>query len=275
MLAHQQKDYFFKILAGKFAQQKHWAAANGGVTNGGLRGVWPPFLEIGRNRPFSPFFYLFALFRRVRSASGKFRKRRKKAFFLRYPQIYLHPHLLNPHLSENSRRLWLFPGSVRGFPRKTPGKSRENCRRISPEAPNATNSRISGTGKGKPAGNLWSTLPGPCPHLPCGVFFKSPVPAFSSFFFLFSEFAALQKQVPKRSRVNIAAPSGPPSEALFKRALHGPRLTGWQCLRSGVKLCHPFSRGFARQLEEDKRATTNMQHGLVFFFFSLQRSLTL
>ena len=28
-----------------------WAAANGGVTNGGLRGVWPPFLEIGRNRP--------------------------------------------------------------------------------------------------------------------------------------------------------------------------------------------------------------------------------
>ena len=37
-----------------------WAAANGGVTNGGgLRGVWPPFLEIGRNRPFSPFFCLF------------------------------------------------------------------------------------------------------------------------------------------------------------------------------------------------------------------------
>ena len=25
----------------------NWAAANGGVTNGGLRGVWPPFLEIG------------------------------------------------------------------------------------------------------------------------------------------------------------------------------------------------------------------------------------
>ena len=25
------------------------------VTNGGLRGVWPPFLEIGRNQPFSPF----------------------------------------------------------------------------------------------------------------------------------------------------------------------------------------------------------------------------
>ena len=65
------------------------------------------------------------------------------------------------HFSENSRRLWLFPGSVRGFSRKTPGKSQEN---LSTESRNATNSRISGTGKGKPAGNLGSTLPGPCPH---------------------------------------------------------------------------------------------------------------
>ena len=72
-------------------------------------------------------------------------------------------------VSENSRRLWLFPGSVRGFSGKTPGKSWENCWKIFPESQNATNSRISGTGKGKPAGNLGSTLPGPCPHLPCGV----------------------------------------------------------------------------------------------------------
>ena len=63
--------------------------------------------------------------------------------------------------SGNSRRLWLFPGSVRGFPRKTPGKSRENCWKIFPESRNATNSRILGTGKGKPAGNLGSTLPVP------------------------------------------------------------------------------------------------------------------
>ena len=69
------------------------------------------------------------------------------------------------------RRLWLFPGSVREFPRKTPGKSRANCWKKFPGSPNATNSRISGTRKGKPAGNLGSTLPGPCPHLPCGVFF--------------------------------------------------------------------------------------------------------
>ena len=77
----------------------------------------------------------------------------------------------NPE-SENSRRLWLFPGSVRGFSGKTPGKFRENCWKIFPETRTAANSRISGTGKGKPAGNLGSTLPGPCPHLPCGVFFE-------------------------------------------------------------------------------------------------------
>ena len=49
-------------------EERHWAAANGGVTNGGLRGVWPPFLEIGRNRPFLAFF---SLFRRVLRAPGK------------------------------------------------------------------------------------------------------------------------------------------------------------------------------------------------------------
>ena len=86
-----------------------WAAANGGVTNGGLRGVWPPFLEIGRNRPFPA---LFALFRRVRRAPGKSRKRRKKAFFLRYPQICLNPHLLNPHL----RHPKLLRSGSQGFP---------------------------------------------------------------------------------------------------------------------------------------------------------------
>ena len=76
---------------------------------------------------------------------------------------------LGAGFSEKSRRLWLFPGSVRGFSRKTPGKSRENRWKMFPETWSATNSRLSGTGKGKPAGNLWSTLPGPCPHLPCGI----------------------------------------------------------------------------------------------------------
>ena len=80
-------------------KKNSWAAANGGVTNGGLRGVWLPFLEIGRTRPFSAFC---ALFRRVRKAPGKSRKRRKKALILRYPQICLNPHLLNPHLRHSN-----------------------------------------------------------------------------------------------------------------------------------------------------------------------------
>ena len=49
--------------------------------------------EIGQNRPFSAFF---ALFRRVPRAPGKSRKRRKKAFFLRYPRISLNPPSLKP-----------------------------------------------------------------------------------------------------------------------------------------------------------------------------------
>ena len=39
----------------------------------------------------------------MRRAPGKSRKRRKKAFFLRYPQICLNPHLLNPHLRHSNR----------------------------------------------------------------------------------------------------------------------------------------------------------------------------
>ena len=41
---------------------------------GGLRGVWSPFPEIGRNRPFSPFFCLFRLFPEGQTAPGKSRK---------------------------------------------------------------------------------------------------------------------------------------------------------------------------------------------------------
>ena len=73
-------------------------------------------------------------------------------------------------------------GGLRGFPRKTPGKSQENSWKSFPEASNATNSRISGTGKGKPAGNLGLTLPGPGPHLPCGVFFEIDSSSLLEFF---------------------------------------------------------------------------------------------
>ena len=70
-----------------------------------------------------------------------------------------------------------FPGSVRGFSRKTPGKSRGKLLKMFPESEMLQILGFSGSGKGKPAGNLGSTLPEPCPHLPCGVFLKSTVPA--------------------------------------------------------------------------------------------------
>ena len=77
-------------------------------------------------------------------------------------------------------------GCFRGLCRSSAGKFRENSGKIAgkffPESRNATNSRISGTGKGKPAGNLGSTLPGPCPHLPCGVFFEIDSSSLLEFF---------------------------------------------------------------------------------------------
>ena len=103
---------------------KRRAAANGGVTNGGLRGVWPPSRKSAEIGLFCPFSAFFALFRRVRRAPGKSRKRRKKAFFLRYPRISLNPHLLNPHLWHPKREG--FCRNPRGiFPTEFPG---EFCR---------------------------------------------------------------------------------------------------------------------------------------------------
>ena len=61
---------------------QNWAAANGGVTNGGLRGVWPPFLKIGRNRPFSPFSCLFRPFPEGAKSTWEIQKTEEKALFL-------------------------------------------------------------------------------------------------------------------------------------------------------------------------------------------------
>ena len=74
-------------------------------------------------------------------------------------------------LSEDSRRLWLFVGCVRGFPRQTPGKPRESCCKNSP---NREMLQILGSRAPEKA-NLLGTLgrhcPGPCSHLPGVVFF--------------------------------------------------------------------------------------------------------
>ena len=78
----------------KFCQ--NWAAANGGVTNGGLRGVWPPFLEIGRNRPFSPFSGLFHPFPEGGKSTWKIQKTEEKGPFPKISSDFLKPPSLKP-----------------------------------------------------------------------------------------------------------------------------------------------------------------------------------
>ena len=73
-----------------------WAAANGGVTNGGLRGVWPPLPEIGRNRPFSPFFCLFCPFPEGLKSTWKIQKTEEKGLFPQISSDFLKPPSLKP-----------------------------------------------------------------------------------------------------------------------------------------------------------------------------------
>ena len=73
-----------------------WAAANGGVTNGGLRGVWPPLPEIGRNRPFSPFFCLFRPFPDGLESTWKIQKTEEKGLFPQISSDFLKPPSLKP-----------------------------------------------------------------------------------------------------------------------------------------------------------------------------------
>ena len=74
----------------------NWAAANGGVTNGGLRSVWPPFLEIGRNRPFSPFFCLFRPFPEGTNSTWEIQKTEEKGLFPQISSDLLKPPSLKP-----------------------------------------------------------------------------------------------------------------------------------------------------------------------------------
>ena len=80
----------------KLVQINFWAAANGGVTNGGLRGVWPPFLEIGRNRPFSPFFCPFRPFPEGAKSTWEIQKTEEKGLFPQISSDLLKPPSLKP-----------------------------------------------------------------------------------------------------------------------------------------------------------------------------------
>ena len=83
--------------------------------------------------------------------------------------------------SENSRRLWLFLGSLWEFWRNVPGKFRETCGKF---FPNRQMLQILGFGAPGKA-NLPGTLGPHCrdlvPTFRAGWFLKSTVPAFSSF----------------------------------------------------------------------------------------------
>ena len=94
---------------------RDWAAANGGVTDGGLRGVWPPFLEIGLFWSLSPFICLFRPFLEGPKSTWEIRKMQEKAFLLRYPPICLNPHVLNPYLRHPKQRRWHFFGTHPSF----------------------------------------------------------------------------------------------------------------------------------------------------------------
>ena len=73
-----------------------WDAANGGVTNGGLRGVWPPFLGIGPFRPFSPFFCLFCPFPEGAKSTWEIQKTEEKGLFPQISSDLLKPPSLKP-----------------------------------------------------------------------------------------------------------------------------------------------------------------------------------
>ena len=79
-----------------FSSLPCWAAANGGVTNGGLRGVWPPFLEIGRNRPFSPFCCPFRPFPEGTKSTWEIQKTEEKGLFPQISSDLLKPPSLKP-----------------------------------------------------------------------------------------------------------------------------------------------------------------------------------
>ena len=84
------------LLRTSLRKLENWGAANGVVTNGGLRGVCPPFLEIGRNRPFSPVFCLFRPFPEAPDNTWKIQKTEEKGLFPQISSDLLKPPSLKP-----------------------------------------------------------------------------------------------------------------------------------------------------------------------------------
>ena len=94
LLQNSSKTYFFYTWSPSFFGP--WASANGGVTNGGLRGVRPPFLEIGQNRPFSSVFCLFSPFYGGCESTWEIQKTEEKGLFPQISSDLLKPPSLKP-----------------------------------------------------------------------------------------------------------------------------------------------------------------------------------
>ena len=86
-----------------------WSAANGGVTNWGSRGAWPPVLEIGQNRPFSPFFCLFRPFPEGPKSTWKIQKTEEKGLLPQISSDLLKPPSLKPPFAALQSTLALPP----------------------------------------------------------------------------------------------------------------------------------------------------------------------
>ena len=93
---HAPEPLCSRSAVGLEAVNFNWCAANGGVTNGGLRGVWPPVLEIGQNRPFSPVFCLFRPFPEGPESTWKIQKTEEKGLFPQISSDLLKPPSLKP-----------------------------------------------------------------------------------------------------------------------------------------------------------------------------------
>ena len=112
-----------------------WAAANGGVINGGLRGVWPPFLEIGRNRPKSPFFCLLRPFPEGAKSTWEIQKTEEKGLFPQISSDLLKPPSLKPPFAALQTIVGIliawYKARISGFP---PKSIRKGARSLSGEA---------------------------------------------------------------------------------------------------------------------------------------------
>ena len=159
---------------------ENWSAASGGVTNGGLRGVWPPVLEIGRNRPFSPFFCLFRPFPEGLKSTWKIQKTEEKGLFPQISSDFLKPPSLKPPFAALQEKAVAVSRLCSGTP---PGKSRKN--QWEKIVLNCEMLQILGFGAPGKA-NLPGTLGPHCLHLVptfrAGCILKLTVPAFSSSF---------------------------------------------------------------------------------------------